>query len=132
MVYVEDLQELCIANDNLKQMSSAFLASVPADYRWMEPSLGAINYGKEASRTRKTETSRRQAQERYEAVLLEVEKLEVEMGITKHWEVTDAEYIKTAQYMSQRQYHRALENLQCLVVQRLFELHKLNLQHTGG
>lgn len=33
--------------------------------------------------------------------------------------------------MSQREYHRALDNLQRLVVLRLFELHKLNISQTG-
>jgi len=34
-------------------------------------------------------------------------------------------------YMSKRRYHRALDELQRLVIQRLFELHKLNMARTG-
>lgn len=131
MAYVEALQDLRGTKETLERNTNMFLASVPSDYQWSAPATGPINYSKETSNTRKAETSRRLARERHEAALREVERLEVQMSIMKRWEPTDPQYIKTAQYMSQRRYHRALENLQRLVVQRLFELHKLNLQHTG-
>lgn len=131
MAYVEALQALQGMKDSLERTTDTFLASVPTDYHWAVPATESIDYSKEMSNTRKAEMSRRLARECYEAALLEVERLEVQMGITKRWEPTDPPYMKTAQYMSRRRYHRALEHLQRLVVQRLFELHKLNLQHTG-
>jgi hypothetical protein len=58
--------------------------------------------------------------------------MEVKMGIATRWQPSDPEYIETANYMSKRKYHLALDNLQRLVVLRLFELHKLNLSQTGN
>ena len=53
------------------------------------------------------------------------------MGIPKRWTPDTREYIETAQYIRERQYHQALDHLQRLVVQRLFELHRLNLSGIG-
>ncbi len=53
------------------------------------------------------------------------------MGVEKRWESHDEQYTEILQYSNERQYHRALDNLQKLVVQRLFELQKLNLAGTG-
>jgi hypothetical protein len=57
--------------------------------------------------------------------------MEVSMGITTRWEPSSQEYLETLKYMSMRDYHLALDNLQRLVIQQLFELHKLNLAQTG-
>ena len=56
--------------------------------------------------------------------------VESEWGITR-WQVTDPQYVETVKYIETRRYHRALGKLQRLVIQRLFELHKLNLAQTG-
>ena len=53
------------------------------------------------------------------------------MGISKRWTPDTPEYIETARYIHERQYHQALNRLQHLVVQRLFELHRLNLSGIG-
>jgi len=90
-----------------------------------------VDYYTEVSRTRKLETERRYQSERYEAALLQVVALEVRLGIACRWQPTDAEYIAAAKYLSTRKYHLALNNLQRLVIQRLFELHKLNLSQTA-
>jgi hypothetical protein len=57
--------------------------------------------------------------------------MEVKMGITRRWQPGDSEYLETLKYIKMHQYHHALNKLQQLVVQRLFELHKLNLSQTG-
>lgn len=41
------------------------------------------------------------------------------------------EYQEAVEYTATRDYHRALDKLQKLVLQRLFQLHKLNLNQTG-
>lgn len=56
---------------------------------------------------------------------------EVRMGITRRWEPTDPHYIEALKYSRTRDYQRALDHLQKLVVQRLFELQKMNLSGTG-
>lgn len=53
------------------------------------------------------------------------------MGIMKRWTPATPEYVETLLYISERRYHQALNNLQRLVTQRLFELHRLNLSGVG-
>ena len=53
------------------------------------------------------------------------------MGISKRWTPDTPEYVETARYIHERRYHQALNRLQRLVVQRLFELHRLNLSGIG-
>ena len=77
------------------------------------------------------ETERRHARERHDKVLYQVLELENHMGVTKRWTPTTPEYAETVRYISERRYHRALDNLQRLVTQRLFELHRLNLSGIG-
>ncbi|KDQ58312.1 hypothetical protein JAAARDRAFT_86162, partial [Jaapia argillacea MUCL 33604] len=57
--------------------------------------------------------------------------MELKMGIGIRWEPSSPEYKKTVEYMSKRKYHQALHHLQKLVIQRLFELHWLNLAQTA-
>lgn len=77
------------------------------------------------------ETERRFARERHDRLLLQVLELEVQMGIAKRWTPETKEYVETARYIYERRYHQALNNLQRLVTQRLFELHRLNLSGIG-
>ena len=53
------------------------------------------------------------------------------MGIAKRWTPDTPEYLETVRYISERRYHQALNNLQRLVTQRLFELQRLNLSGIG-
>ena len=57
--------------------------------------------------------------------------MEVGMGITNRWDPSFPEYLETLGYLATRTYQRALEELQRLVIQRLFELHKMNISATG-
>lgn len=71
------------------------------------------------------------ADERHAQVLTEVVSMELKMGIARRWQPSDQHYIDTLKYMTERDYHRALDKLHRLVVQRLFELSRLNLARTG-
>ncbi|KAH9850690.1 hypothetical protein C2E23DRAFT_734479 [Lenzites betulinus] len=127
IAYVEGLQELRAISAN-----RSFLAADGApDLTFMPPHAGPTNYEAETSRTRKIETSRRYLDARRKVLMLEVADLEVHLGITSSWQPGDADYIRVAQYVATRKYQRALSNLQRLVVQRLFELHKMNISQTG-
>jgi hypothetical protein len=99
------------------------LNSTPADYEF--------NYGTSASQTRKLETERRHLLERKDNILREVIEMEVKMGILRRWQPADREYLDTIKYIQMRKFYRALDELRRLIVQRLFELHKLNLSQTG-
>jgi len=84
------------------------------------------------SKTRRLETERRYAREQHNKVLYQVLELEEHMGIAKRWTPATSEYVETVRYISERRYHQALNNLQRLVTQRLFELHRLNLSGIGS
>lgn len=98
---------------------------------FLQPISGATTYDADTSATRKAETRRRFLRERQTALTLEVNALEVKLGINHRWQPGDAQYVKVTDYIATRKYHRALGALQRLVVQRLFELHRLNLAQTG-
>ena len=90
-------------------------------------------YDDQFSKTRKLETERRQANARYDRIEYEVLKMEYMLGIPpeKRWTPCDTKYIAALKHIAERKYRKALTNLQRLVIQRLFELHKLNLSQTG-
>lgn len=92
---------------------------------------GPASYEAELSKTRKAETTRRVAGEKRDLLLNEIVALELKMGISRRWQPADPEYVEANRYTNERKYHRALDNLQRLVIQRLFELNKLNIAATG-
>lgn len=83
------------------------------------------------SATRKLETQRRLLREKCDRLEIEVTEMEVKMNIETRWTMNDKPFLDTLKYIAQRRYRRALALLEKLVVQRLFELHKMNLTHLG-
>ncbi|KAG1871441.1 hypothetical protein F4604DRAFT_1583258 [Suillus subluteus] len=128
MVYVELLQSLRDLECRSSTASSLFISSVPTDYQF-QPSQDS--YAAELAHTRKLETQRRYAAEKLDTVQREVLAMEVKMGIHRRWEPSSPEYQAAMKYMTTREYHRALDSLQRLVVQRLFELQRLNVAQTA-
>ncbi|KIJ52905.1 hypothetical protein M422DRAFT_88880, partial [Sphaerobolus stellatus SS14] len=57
--------------------------------------------------------------------------LEVHLGISERWTSQSPGYQTTLKYMNQRQFQLAVDKLEGLVVQRLFELTKANASETG-
>ena len=111
-----------------------FVNAIPSDYHFnLSPgdSTNTPTYNSELSKTRRLESKRQYASERRDQLLHQVLELEVQMGIAKRWTPDTPEYIETAHYIHERRYHQALNRLQRLVVQRLFELHRLNLSGIG-
>ncbi|KAJ4501352.1 hypothetical protein C8R41DRAFT_749665 [Lentinula lateritia] len=128
VAYVELLQryrELSSACDNA---AADFRSQTPADYEFL---ASAASYSRNLSDGRRAETKRRYLREQRDKTLFEVVQMETAMSISPRWEPTDREYIETIEYMNTRKYRQALERLYKLVIQRLFELHKMNLSFTG-
>ncbi|KAG2366644.1 hypothetical protein BDR07DRAFT_1373563, partial [Suillus spraguei] len=118
MAYVELLQEMQEYN-------------APSDYVFVALLQGQQQtYTAELSQTRKLETHHQYTAEKLVIVQHEVIAMEVKLGITCRWTPSTHEYQETMKYMATRKYHCALDNLQCLVVQCLFELQKLNISQT--
>ncbi|KIK11303.1 hypothetical protein PISMIDRAFT_19641, partial [Pisolithus microcarpus 441] len=84
----------------------------------------------DSSATRKRETTRRHAQENYEKDLKAVQELEGRLGITRRWVPEDEEWQVAARLVANRKYQRALDNIERLVVSRIFELSKMNQSGT--
>ena len=57
--------------------------------------------------------------------------LETQLGLLEHWEIGGEEYCKYQQETVLVNYRQALNELECFVVQRLFELTKLAMSGTG-
>ncbi|KAH0833454.1 hypothetical protein J3R83DRAFT_12573 [Lanmaoa asiatica] len=143
VAYVEMLQKLREARiSKLNVTFSAqkedtwrsFLSTVPENYVFITPESSSTSnhtYSTNLSQTRKLETARRHATERFNVLLADVAAMELKMGITRTWEPTDEPYVETMKYIRQQQYHCALRDLQRLVVLRLMELHKMNLGQAG-
>ncbi|KAG1887413.1 uncharacterized protein F5891DRAFT_967298 [Suillus fuscotomentosus] len=131
MAYVELLLKLRDAESQAQSASTRFLSTTPKDYQFIS-FMGTQSYSGDMTATRKLETQRRYSAERLATIQQEVTSMEVKMGIANRWQPSSPEYQATLKYMSNHQYQRALDNLQRLVVQQLFELQRLNISQTGA
>ncbi|KAG6839861.1 hypothetical protein C0991_011015 [Blastosporella zonata] len=128
IAYVELLEEYQVIMNQYKNASSVFHTQTPQDYQFIAPDHV---YAHNLSTTRRADTSRRHLLERRDIILHDIIQIEDKMGIQCRWTPSMSEYQATRQYISECRYQEALEKLQSLVIKRLFELHKLNLSHTG-
>ncbi|KAK1234282.1 hypothetical protein PQX77_002515 [Marasmius sp. AFHP31] len=68
---------------------------------------------------------------KFDRLMEEVADWEVEHGIPEQWTPESPEFFAAEKGIIQRQYRQALEELEHLVVQQLFELTKLNMSGVG-
>ncbi|KAI6034650.1 hypothetical protein BKA83DRAFT_4470170 [Pisolithus microcarpus] len=85
----------------------------------------------DSSATRKRETMRHHAQENYEKDLKAVQELEGRLGITRRWVPGDEEWQAASRLVANQKYQHTLDNVERLVVLRIFELSKMNQSGTG-
>ncbi|THU95263.1 hypothetical protein K435DRAFT_819798 [Dendrothele bispora CBS 962.96] len=130
VAYVELLRQYRDISNQFEKASDQFRTQTPEDYSTLLPSE---SYNTNLSDTRKTETNRRYLSKKRDLIHFELVQLECSMNIGEgqRWKPSDAIYIKTVEYMNVREYRQALEHLHKLVIQRLYELHRLNLSQTG-
>jgi hypothetical protein len=81
--------------------------------------------------TQTVETERRHKLEDRDKDLQAVQDLEKKLGIPCRWEVGGVEWEKAEKLVTMRKYQRAIDNLEGLVVARIFELTKMNMSQTG-
>ena len=77
------------------------------------------------------ETKRRHALENRDRDLLVVQELEVMLGVVNRWVPESPEWIAAALMVGKRRYQRCLDDLEGLIVSRMFELTKMNMSQTG-
>ena len=123
IAYVELLQQL--------QALELKLTAATMQFHTFRPSGDPNTYNRDVRTTTKLKTARRHAINQHYRITFELAQLEVAMGITQRWTPLDEPYKEAVKYMRERRYRRALEKLQKLVIQRLFELNKLNIAETG-
>jgi len=107
------------------------MIATPSEYR-SSTTPQVETYSSELLKTRRLETERQYADERRQTILKEVVEMEVKLSITTRWQPFSPEYINAVQYLGHCKYEKALDHLQKLVVQRLFELHKMNQSQNGA
>lgn len=133
MIYLNilDLNQSLSISRQYDNTSAKFMIATPSEYGSSTQQQTVETYSSELSRTRRLETERRYADERRQALLKDVVEMEVKLAITNRWQPSSPEYIHAVQYLGRRKYEKALDHLQKLVVQRLFELHKMNQSQNG-
>ena len=122
---------MAVSRDQLNASTASFLATARRDYQFFPPENGPTEYAADLSRTRKIETCRRHLDQRRRDLEIHIAGLEIQLQLDDPWTPTHPAYIRTEQYIATHKYQKALRTLQRLVVQRLFELHKMNLAGTG-
>jgi hypothetical protein len=83
------------------------------------------------TRQRNAETKRRHAIENHEKDLVTVQQLEQKLEIESRWTPASAEWKAASELVGKRRYQRCLDNLEGLIVSRMFELTKMNMSQTG-
>ncbi|KAG1852223.1 hypothetical protein F4604DRAFT_1933797 [Suillus subluteus] len=127
MAYVEALESLMRAQAAYGTITTVqFLTYMPADFT---PSQGLQQDRQVFARAQEAE--RNAAYCRLLVEMNAVDYLERRMGITERWQPDDPKYKEALTYLTNRQFIQAVEQLQGLVVQRLFELAKANIAGTG-
>ncbi|KAJ2923545.1 hypothetical protein H1R20_g13546, partial [Candolleomyces eurysporus] len=130
IAYVELLMEYAAACEKSQAKGLAFCNNIPDDYDIARNPVPET-YESTLSKTRQLETQRRQARAKVAELESELVDMELRLHIEKRWDAMNPAYRETVERINQRQYRRALEDVQKLVVQRLFELHRLNLSNIG-
>ncbi|KAG8939000.1 hypothetical protein FRC04_007139 [Tulasnella sp. 424] len=120
--YVQLLDKLSEIDQKIEQIDHMWIISTPTN-----PNIQVQG----SSGTAKLETSRRNAFEQRQSLLEEIKRVEVRMGIVRRWTNSDDEYQAASAHVKIRDYRKALDRVELLIVQRLFELEKLNLSGTG-
>ncbi|KAJ7906808.1 hypothetical protein B0H13DRAFT_2504858 [Mycena leptocephala] len=89
------------------------------------------SYAQAAQATWRVETQRRHAQELQVNTLAAVHDLELRLGVESRWVEGDERWVAAAAMVRRRRYQRALDNLEGLIIARVFELGKCHMPETG-
>ncbi|KAI0818788.1 hypothetical protein BC629DRAFT_1588119 [Irpex lacteus] len=118
VAYVEALIARDNADTKLQQAAFQFREEVPI--------TEASDRERNESATRRLETQRRNATHAMTVAIQAVNDLELKLDVAETWTPQHPQYQETLRYMHARQFHRALDKIQQLVVQRLLEMTKAN------
>ncbi|KAJ7369220.1 hypothetical protein DFH08DRAFT_619916, partial [Mycena albidolilacea] len=74
---------------------------------------------------------RRHAKEKVEKDLESVHALEAQLDVAERWTVESPKWVSTVVEIKKRKYQLTLDALELLIVERIFELTKMNQSQTG-
>ena len=148
VTYVEELEKLAKLEYEIVRLAVVILihftevlsnhletiTSSPIIYNQLSFTPGSGLSHVASTATKRSHAARRAAERRVRSQQDRVEDLEEQLGIepTRRWTSDQREYVEMREYSRHRQFIRAVEELENLVVQRLFELSKANLASTGA
>ncbi|KAG6808337.1 hypothetical protein H0H92_004439 [Tricholoma furcatifolium] len=126
---IEETQEMDYYQ-KLVNLRDAELVEIQGTWVAYDPKANSV---KTSGTKRQTnpEVRIRHAKELVECSLLAVQELEVELGAVEWWTLQSEEWKHTAVLVGRRRYQRCLDELERLVVSRMFELTKMNMSQTG-
>ncbi|KAI6103353.1 hypothetical protein EDD16DRAFT_1696251 [Pisolithus croceorrhizus] len=122
MEYWQRLGKLEASSQRLREILDTWNVFKPTD---------SMTYSRDMRVTQRNETLHRHAQENYNKDLLVVQELECKLNVSRHWTPEDKEWQHAGCLVANREYRRALDTLESLVVAWLFELMKMNRAGTG-
>ncbi|KAJ3524095.1 hypothetical protein NM688_g8622 [Phlebia brevispora] len=123
IAYVELLEQVPEVDAKRKLVVMRFIRN-----NWNRDSAAALV---DDQNTLSVETDRRYAIERFERLCREIVEFETALGIEEQWTPAHPEYQAAITVTKQRRYRNALYKVRGLIIQRLFELRKLNLAQTS-
>ncbi|KAG1729622.1 uncharacterized protein EDB91DRAFT_1059885, partial [Suillus paluster] len=127
IAYVEALQSLAKAEAEYGSITSVqFLSYALADFT----QNSGLRKGPQTA-TKACEAERRATHSKLALEMNAVLDLEHRLGLTERWTPRDPEYQEPLEYLNNNRFVHAVQRLEGLVVQRLFELAKANLASTG-
>ncbi|KAJ7798059.1 hypothetical protein B0H14DRAFT_3492934 [Mycena olivaceomarginata] len=126
-LWMEYYQKLVNLHDH-----ESHLSEIRTDGLSFVEAVPGASYSAAAGQTQRIETQRRHATELVSKTLAVVQDLELRLGIAKRWEPDGTESATTALMVANRRYQRPLNELEGLVVARMFELSKVHMADTGA
>ncbi|KAF6745727.1 hypothetical protein DFP72DRAFT_1090863, partial [Ephemerocybe angulata] len=120
MDYYQHLVDYEASQAKLASVRATFLQHNPADVQPPGPGKRRLS----------PETQMRHAIEEDKKNLAAVIDLETKLGIEKRWVKGSVKWTAAAEMVSRRRYQRCLDQLESLIVSRMFELTKMNMSKT--
>ncbi|KAJ2930481.1 hypothetical protein H1R20_g6616, partial [Candolleomyces eurysporus] len=121
MDYYQMLVNLADCEEKLRIVQTTFISYNPLQKNGKGKGKRSVSH----------ETQLRHAIERRDKVLAAVQQFEVDFEISARWAPESQEWQTARDLTSRRRYQRCLDELESLVVSRIFELTKMNMSRTG-
>ncbi|KAK1220387.1 hypothetical protein PQX77_016845 [Marasmius sp. AFHP31] len=117
--YFQKLEKLNRAESLLEKAQKEWLTTTPD------------TFATAPDQTRRIEAQRRHSLEQRNDLKLEVQALELKLGVKERWVAGTAQWERVKRMANMADFQKAVDKLEGLIVARLFELTKMNMSGTG-